>query len=196
MKKEKILIGFDQYRADQIKRQANDVQKAFNGYKMALGEQGLEFYTEVEKSLENASKAVHISSEREVKQEAILSLIGILPQRPREAWNVCHRAITEMGIQWCDINEDGVISETVIQSLTESCNIYAEGETALALAHSLLKVKDASEEFYALMKANSMNRPNMGLIGSAFLNLLSSKGEDNLQINPNQFRMYSRTVKQ
>ena len=158
MKSKKILIGFDQYRADQIKRQSADVQKAFVAYKTALGEQGLSFHYNIENSLEEASKTVQINSQREVKQEAILSLIGILPQRPREAWNVAHRAITEMGIRWEDVNEDGVVNPKVIESLTEGCNIYAEGESAIELAEALLKLKESSEEFYALMVANSYNQ--------------------------------------
>lgn len=192
MKTKKILIGFDQYRADQIQRQSVTVQKAFIAYKAALGEQGLEFYTDIEKSLQEASKAVQINSQREVRQEAILSLIGILPQRPREAWNVAHRAITEMGIKWEDIDSDGRVSSEVMESLKEACNIYAEGAKATALANALFKVQEASEEFYALMQKQSNNRPNMGAIGSAFLGLLSSKGEAHLQINPHQFKMYSK----
>jgi hypothetical protein len=192
MKTKKILIGFDQYRAEQIKRQANDIQKAYNGYRMALGEQGLTYYNDVEKSLEEASNAVQINSKREVKQEAVLSLIGILPQRPREAWNVCHRAITELGVQWSDINEDGLVNPKTLEVLNESCNIYAEGEKAVALALSLEKIKDASEEFYSLMQTYSYNRPNMGQVGTAFLNLLAPKGEGMLVINPSQFKMYSK----
>jgi len=192
MKKEKTQIGYDHYREAQYKRQATDIQKAFLAYQMALGEQGLEFYSDVEKSLEEVAKSVQIKSSREVKQEAILSLIGILPERPRQAWNTCHRAITEMGVKWEDIDADGKVNEKVYASLLEGCILYASTPKALALAESLFKVKEASEEFYALMQTNGFNRPNMNAVGNAFQYLLIPEGEGGLKINPSQFQMYTK----